>query len=249
MSLGLHDSRRRRRRSLRWKVVKAVFLLGLLLAAGLLAYETGLMLAQRPVARLERQVTDLTQSLEALRDQNAALDAAAEAARARESEWRQRYEQEVPTGSTRELLDLLRDRLASGVEARRLALVIEGTSNLLRCAAEPVTKRFLVKTPLYQGANDAVSFGNSRITVTAEGQTAVDETGNREAWFDPAQPVTVRFTEIGGRNWQRSGQLPLHHSLVIGSDEFHFSVLEGARGFAKVSAQRCPLGTNAAAVD
>lgn len=239
MSLGLHESRWRRRRSIRWKVVKAIFVLALLLTAGLFAYETGQIASRMPVTRLEKQVAALNRDLAALQQENAALLADAEAARKSQSEWQSRYQSEVPTGPSKELFDLIRDRMAAGVESRRLAFVIEATDNLRSCGKNPVTKRFLVQTPLYKGANDSVTFGGETVTVTASGANAANAEGKVEAWYDPAKPITVRFTEIGGRTTEKSGKLPLHHALVAGGSEYRFTILPGPQGFVKVSGERC----------
>lgn len=239
MSLGLHESRWRRRRTLRWRVIKALLVLALLLAAGLFAYETGSMLAQMPVRDLEQQVARLNQDIEALRQANAQLDATAKAAKESEAAWQQRYEADAPMGESKELFNLLRDRMAAGVEARRLAFVIGATSNGRTCGDGAATKRFMVKTPLYQGANDQVSFGRETITITAEGANAVNAAGKAEGWFDPAKPVTVRFTEIGGKTSVKTGTLPLHHAMVAGGQEYRFTVVKGPTGFVKVSGKRC----------
>lgn len=239
MSLGLRESKWRRRRSVRWKVVKAVLVLVLLLTAGLFAYETGQIASRMPVTRLEKQVTALNRDVAALQQENAALLANAEAASKREAEWQNRYQAEVPTGQSKDLYDLVRERMAAGVESRRLAFVIEATDNLRVCDENPVTKRFLVQTPLYQGANDSVTFGGETVTITASGDNAADPQGNAEAWFDPAKPVTVRFAEIGGRTTEKSGKLPLHHALVAGGSEYRFTILPGPQGFVKVSGERC----------
>lgn len=239
MALGLHESKWRRRRTLRWRIVKVLLVLALLLAAGLFAYETGSMLAQMPVRDLELQVARLNRDVETLSRENAELSATTEAARQGEAEWRQRYSREAPTGESKELFNLLRDRMAAGVEARRLAFVIEATGNARSCDEAPTTKRFLVKTPLYQGANDAVSFGREAVTVTAEGANAVNAQGNAEGWYDPAKPVTVQFAEIGGKSSRKTGKLPLHHAMVAGGFEFQFTVVPGPKGFVKVSGKRC----------
>ncbi len=239
MPLGLRRSRFGRRRTIRWKVVSAILVLGLLLAAGLFAYETGSIAAQHPVTRLEKRVAALNQNLEALQQQNAELTANAQAAQQREAEWQARYQQEVPNGQSKELFELVRDRLASGVEARRLAFVIEATGNLDSCDPKSKTKRFFVQTPIYQGANDAVSFARDTITVTAEGPNAVNAMGNAEGWFDPAKPIKVRFTQLGGRVSEASGPLPLHHAIVAGGSEYRFTVLPGPRGFVKITGKRC----------
>jgi hypothetical protein len=184
-------------------------------------------------------VAELNRDLAALQQENAALHADAETARKRESEWQNRYQAEVPTGQSKDLFELIRDRMAAGVETRRLAFVIEATSNLQSCDKDPVTKRFLVQTPLYKGANDSVTFGGETITVTASGANAADPQGNAEAWFDPSKPVNVSFAEIGGRITETTGKLPLHHSVVVRGSEYRFTVLPGPQGFVKVSGERC----------
>ncbi len=239
MSLGLSESRWRRRRSVRWKVVKAILILTLLLTAGLFAYETGQIAARMPMTKLEKQVAELNQTLASLQQENAQLAANAEAARQSEAQWQTRYQAEVPTGQSKELFEILRERMAAGVETKRLAFVIESTGNIRKCDKKPVTKRFLVKTPLYRGANDSVTFGGEAITVTAKGDNAATADGRAEAWFDPAKPVTVHFAEIGGRTTERTGALPLHHSVVVGDKEYRFTILPGPQGFVKVSGERC----------
>ncbi len=83
MSLGLRESRWCRRRSVRWKVVKAIVVLTLLLTAGLFAYETGQIAARMPITKLEKQVAELNRSLAAVQQENAKLAADAETARQR----------------------------------------------------------------------------------------------------------------------------------------------------------------------
>ncbi len=239
MSLGLSESRWRRRRSVRWKVVKAILVLMLLLTAGLFAYETGQIAARMPMTKLEKQVAELNQSVAALQQKNAKLAADAAAARQSETQWQNRYQEEVPTGQSKELFEILRERMAAGVETKRLAFVIESTGNIRTCDKKRVTKRCLGQTPLYRGANDSVTFGGESITVTAKGENAANAEGRAEAWFDAAKPITVHFAEIGGKMTERTGKLPLHHSVVIGSSEFRFTILPGPQGFVKVSGERC----------
>ena len=219
--------------------MKAILVLMLLMTAGLFAYETGQIAARMPMTKLEKQVAELNQTLAALQQKNAELTADADAARQSEAQWQNRYQEEVPTGQSKELFDILRDRMAAGVETKRLAFVIESTGNIRTCDKKPATKRFLVQTPLYRGANDSVTFGGEAITVTAKGDNAETVDGRAEAWFDPAKSVTVLFAEIGGRTTERSGKLPLHHSVVVGGSEYRFTIQPGPQGFVKVSGERC----------
>jgi outer membrane murein-binding lipoprotein Lpp len=219
--------------------VKAILVLVLLLTAGLFAYETGQIAARMPMTKLEKQVAELNQTLAALQQKNAELAADAEAARQSEAQLQNRYQEEVPSGQSKELFEILRERMAAGVETKRLAFVIESTGNIRTCDKKPVTKRFLVQTPLYRGANDSVTFGGEAITVTAKGDNAATADGRAQAWFDPAKPVTVQFAEIGGRTTERSGKLPLQHSVVVGGSEYRFTIQIGPQGFVKVSGERC----------
>ena len=102
-----------------------------------------------------------------------------------------------------------------------------------------MTRRFLLQTPLYNGANRSVSFANNTVTVEGEGESARDSDGKPEAWYDPAKPVRIRFTMIGGETSEVSGKLPLHHSVVADGAEQRFSVVAGERGFVEIVGDRC----------
>lgn len=75
--------------------------------------------------------------------------------------------------------------------------------------------------------------------MTAQGIASVDAAGNAQAQFDPAQPVVVRFAQLGGATSEASGLLPLHHAVIIGDREYRFSIVTGAAGMMKVTGGRC----------
>jgi hypothetical protein len=151
-----------------------------------------------------------------------------------------RYEREVPTGFVREMMVLVRKKLEAGADEERLAFLVAAADKPRSCDEQPETKRFIVTTELQTGgANDAVSFGDRAITVTAVGQAARDGGGNLEAWYDPRKSISVTFTQLGGKTVTAEGALPLHYSVVAGDDEFRFTALPGARGFLTVTADRC----------
>lgn len=239
MTLGLRDSRTRRRRQLRWRVLKTVFFLAAAVAAGVVAYQGGSLLARQEVLQLEKQVTELENDVISLQRQNDDLLAAAQDAKQRESEWSKRYQKEVPQGEVKPLFQALQEKLGDGVDVERLAFVIDAARNQQACEDDTATKRFIVQTPYTGAGNDSISFDRKTVTVTASGEPAVDAAGNAQGWFDPAKPVTVRFTEIGGRDSESQGLLPLHHAMVIGEREHRFTVLPGERGFVTVIQERC----------
>jgi hypothetical protein len=240
MSLGLHESRQRRRRRFWWGISKWSLALLLVLAAGAYSYRFGAQLAERDVVRAQERVAELELEVSGLQQQSAGL--ATDLAKAREeiAAWQARYEREVPTGFVREMMQLVKQKLEAGAEQERLTFLVSAADKPRSCDGEPDTKRFIVTTELQSGgANDAISFGDRAITVTAVGAAARNAAGNLEAWYDPQKPVTMTFTQLGGETVTAEGTLPLHHSVVSGTSEYRFTALPGARGFLTVTADRC----------
>lgn len=239
MSLGLHETRLRRQRRVRWAIAKWVITTSAILAAGIFAYRTGTSLAEREVVSLNREIETLSDKAAELQRQNTELQANEILLQQKLEQAQARYEKDVPQGRMAALLGQMQDKLTSGVKMERLEFLIASADNPRECEAEPATKRFLVQTPLYSGANDSVSFANGTITVTAQGESAESD-GKVEAWFDPAKPVSVRFTAVGGKVEEASGILPVHTAIVHGGHEYRFTaVAAGTRGFVQVTGDRC----------
>lgn len=240
MSLGLYERRARARRRFWWGVVKWTLGLGVVITAGIYAYLSASALAEREVTNLRQEIVELSDTVDRMQQASAQQHKEVADARQQLAEWQRRYEEDVPTGEMKTLFELVRQKLEAGVEPGRLAFLIGAAENEGRCANEPQTKRFIVRTPLYAGANDAVDFADGLIVVTAEGQSAQDAEGNAEARFDPAKPISVRFSRPGGETSEATGLLPLHHSVVVGDTEYRFSVLASELpGFVRVATDRC----------
>lgn len=238
MSYGLYDTERRYRKRLVGRVLRFVLFVALLAGVGLFAYQLGI---EDRKTQLDRQRDDLAAAraeIEALNQQ-----AQSEQLRSREvaqqlASLQQRYERDMPAPEMQEMLALVRERLSAGVPAERLAFVIREASTERDC--EPAeTKRFLVRTPLSDGAASAVGFVNNTVTLTGQGESALNAEGRPEAWFDPAQPMTLTVTRIDGTTDQKTAVLPMTQSVVIGAVEHRFAVTAGQRGFVQVTAERC----------
>lgn len=212
----------------------------MLLVLGVASYWTGSKLAVSEVTRLERKVEELEKNVTELSERNAALQTETAAARKSQAEWQARYEAEVPTGKSKELLALIEGQISKGADPERVAFLVGTAANERSCESGLQTKRFLLRTSLYAGANDSVSFANNAIIVTGEGELSTNAEGKPEAWFDPAQPVKLYFVQPGGKRSEASGVLPLHHSVVRGDSEYRFTVLASeSQGFISVTAERC----------
>lgn len=240
MSYGLHDSSRRYRRR-RW-VRLGQFLLALVVLGGACAftYEVGQQQLIRRAQDVETQLKAMTASKAALEAQVAQLQTALQTAEVRVNELQVRYDRDVPSGDLSRLKDLLAKKLTEGVDAGRLALIIEQTATPRACS-KPETKRFVITTPLYKGPNASARFADGALTLSGEGATSRDPSGAPLAWFDPSKPVTLSFTDKNGKQTQIQGMLPLQHSVIVDDVEYRLKISPGARSFVDVVGDHCPF--------
>ena len=239
MTLGLYETRARRKRRMRWAVVKWMLALAAIVAAGAFAYDTGSKLGQQRAITLEAELEATSERVAELVREKDGLQVALEQTRNSLADLEERYGKDVPSGPLAEIQALARDKLGEGIEAERILFVLGAVEQQRDCDAAPLEKRFLVSTPLSVGGNDSVGFADGTLVVTAEGESALTADGKPEAWFDPALPVTLRFASLDGRVSEASGVLPLRHSQVTGGREYRFNAVPGARGFIQVTGDSC----------
>jgi hypothetical protein len=234
------DTRRRRRREAWWRVVRFMSAVVAVFAVGIYAYQVGVSANQAHMAQLEADLIRFQQSNLDLRDRVASISKQSADADAALESMRRRYAAEIPSGEAAELLAQLREQLAAGVEPERLALLIEAAGLEDACQSEPVTKRFMPRTPISTEPLSWVRF-HDRIIVTGEGESARNEAGLPEAWYDPAQPVRLEFRTLDGGITSAEGVVPFTHRMVVDGKEYRFSAVSGERRFLEMTAQACPL--------
>ncbi len=240
MTLGLHDPHDRRRRQVRRTVIRWLLGIGVIIAAGVATYQTGASLAEREIAGLTLTLAKLDERVQALERENTDLQAGLILSARRLKDADLAYRRDVPEGEVAVLMGRVREKLAAGIDQKRLAFLIDSADKARKCDNKPVTKRFVVRTPISRGANDSVSFARNAITVTALGESARNQEGQVEAWFDPAQAVALRLVQLGGKTTIRKGKLPIHTSVVVKDKEYLYSVVEGTqRGFVEITGDRC----------
>lgn len=241
MSLGLHESRARRRRKARWSVIKWLIALVAISGGAVYAYTSGSHLAEREVADLQQTVDELNDQLGTVREERSTLQNTLEDMEHKLAEAEERYQANVPGGALAEILRLSEEKLNTGVEPARLAFLIRSAANEPDCKPDSTEKRFFVKTPTSSSGKTYVTFVGGTLTVSAKGLSAKDANGKLEAWFAPSEPVTLSFTDPGGSSSEISGVLPVQHALVMGEREMRFNFVEGRRGYIRVAAQTCEL--------
>ncbi len=186
---------------------------------------------------LQEQVEGLTKQNTELQENVTELRAEAQTANTRYEQIRAEYESQIPEGPMQDIIKLIREQLGQGMAPERLAFLIRSARPPTGCT-EPETKRFVVTTPAYQGPDSAVTVADGHVLVTATGVSAKNDKGAPEAWYDPAQSVTVKF-KSGEVAESKSGTLPLRHSVIVDNREYRFTVEEGSRSFAKVVFDSC----------
>jgi hypothetical protein len=197
------------------------------------------------VRQVETDETRLLAEVDALRTAKTSLESDAlrhqsevRTVEIRYEELQRRFETEMPSGPLRELTELAAARLAEGLDPERLAFYIREASDPRDCSPMD-SKRFVMPTPAYQGADGTVSFNNGRISVTGLGENAVAANGGIQGWFDPASEISITLTVIDGGTETISGVLPLYKSIILEDKEFRFAFQQGRRSFVQVTADRC----------
>ena len=99
--------------------------------------------------------------------------------------------------------------------------------------------RFVVRTRHSKGPNDVVSVADDMIQVTADGAAAVGADGRRQTWFDPTRRITTRIASSAHGPSEKTGYLPLRHSVIFDGLRYRFTFSAGERFFVRVVAEQC----------
>jgi cell division protein FtsB len=249
---GFGDTRRRRRRRLYSRLARVLFAVLVVMGVGGYGYQVGVSANQARIQKLEADLTRFQQNNLDLRDQLALNTQRSDEVDRALEELRQRYSENVPKGELATLVDRVQAQLQAGVDPARLAFLIEAAASPPSCDGEPVTKRFMPRTPISTGPISFVRFGD-RITVTGTGQSARNPEGLAEAWYDPTYPVHLEFRTPDGAVTSVEGVLPLNHGMVVDGREYRFTIVAGDQWFVNVTGQSCsfpkdagPAGANSA---
>ena len=240
------DSRRRRRRTLLWRLMRVLLAVLVVVTVGGYGYQIGMSATQVHTGKLEADLARFQQSDLDLRDQLALVTQHADQADRALEDLRRRYALDVPQGEVAPLVQRVEAQLQAGVDPARLAFLIDAAATPASCEAQPVTKRFMPRTPISTGPISFVRF-DDRITVTGTGQPTRNPDGLSEDGYDPALPIRLEFRTLNGAVSSLEGVVPLNHRLVVDGREYRFSVVAGERWFVQVTAQVCAFPRTAGA--
>lgn len=233
-----YDSSRRYRRKAQERRRRLMFIMALFAGIFALGYWLGGEVVRSSEIAFKQRALKLQEEKDSLDMLVTELRTKVQETQMRYQQLEERFQTEVPTGDLSSLTKLVEQQLKDGIDKDRLAFVITSARPPRNCAS-PVTKRFILPTPAYKGADTAVSFAEGAITVTGEGVSAIAENGQPEAWFDPGKSVKIKFTILGGADTVKEQLLPIHHSMIVDGREHRFTVAKGPRSFVTVTADHC----------
>jgi len=211
--------------------------LSVILVAGLIGFWAGKQFAAEQLMVLQDKTKSLTIERDTLQVEATEIRAQAQTAETRYRQLQEQVDSIIPKGPMQDLATLVREQLEQGMDAERLAFVIRSARPPSNCN-EAELKRFVVSTPANSGPASKVSIADGAITIEGSGQSARNDRGQPEAWYDPAQPVKVVFSH-NGRIEEKRRTLPIRYSVVSNNREYRFTIESGARSFAKVVFDSC----------
>ncbi|MDH5723373.1 MAG: hypothetical protein OEY94_08650 [Alphaproteobacteria bacterium] len=148
------------------------------------------------------------------------------------------YKEVLGDGTMQELVEMVKRQLDEGIDSDRLRSVILSARPPQNCS-KPESRRFIISTPVYNGPESNVTVKSGDITISGSGESVINSKDQSEAWYDPGKKVLIKFATNDGREEIKEGVLPLHHSVVIGSKEYRFTIAKGAQSFVKVTYDNC----------
>lgn len=234
-SYSLQDRYRRRSNE---RVAALIVVLIVVCMSFAMGFFIGQQASRQNNAFLKSEVDKLGKERETLQDSITELRAETQTAVARYDQLQKTYEEVLPEGPLRDLTTMLKAQLDEGRDPERLAFLIRSARPPKNCT-EPEVKRFVASTPAYTGPDSEISIADGALIVKGTGVSAMNASGQPEAWYDPSQKVTLEFIGEGGVKEQKSGIMPMNHSIVVGNREYRLAVSEGARSFIKVTFDSC----------
>ncbi len=203
-----------------------------------LGYWVGGIRSQQNLYILQEEKRVIGEERDRVQAEMTKMRAESQTAKVRLEQLRANYDELLGGGVMRDLVSLLRQQIDHGVDIKRLKSVLLSARPPQNCSA-PQTKRFVVDTPVYNGPKSRVVLPNGVVIVTASGVSAQNTKGRKEAWFDPSQPVKIRFKIKNGKVETKQGMLPIYHTIVYRNKEYRFTATAGDKSFIRLTYDNC----------
>ncbi len=237
--IGQYNPRNRYRDRAIQRFNKAIFIFAAMAGCFSLGFFIGGQNAVVQNGTLKLELSDRDARLKTLQDELTTVRAEAQTSTSRLEQLKTQYEKDIPQeGPMREIIDMVKKQLDDGMAPDRLTFVLRSARPPRNCS-DPSSKRFIIKTPAYKGAESVVTVGEGAVIVSGIGASARSRDGQMESWFDPTQSVNVTFKTSSGDIEKKTGVLPIRHSIISNGKEYRFTLAEGEKSFVKVTFDSC----------
>ncbi len=233
-----YDPYRRYKKRSAQRLVGLISVMAFMIVAGAFGFFLGRQSVFRNEILMKTQAESLSKEKQQLEETVTELKAEALTAVRRYEDLQKTYNETVVEGPIQELITLVHQQIADGMDPERILFLIRSSRPPRNCS-EPETQRFVVSTPAYKGPESKASIADGTIVIKGEGVSSRNASGAPEAWFDAGKSVTLQFALKDGRSETKKGTMPIHQSLIIADKEYRFTITEGARSFAKVTFDSC----------
>jgi cell division protein FtsB len=237
--IGLRTTRVQARRKKRQKVILFLCVLGIIFLFGWFFYKLGTYKIENKEALLLSENEKAQQNLQILTEKIEALEQNMDKALSETKTWQERYQRDVPQGLGKDLYDVMRDKLESGISVDRLSFVIRNTEKESKCSEKPIVKKILLKAGAKSTNTETVPFFDDQLFLQGMGMPQKNADGSHEFWFDPQLPVTIYLNHVTGKKHEAKGVLPFQTNFIVGDHNYHFNVRSGPRGYVHVSGTIC----------
>lgn len=237
MSLNSYNPHRRYKERAAQRMASMLAMLAVILLSGLVGFWIGKQYGAGHVITLKDEVIALTQERNTLQEQITEATAAAQTANKRYEQLQEEVESILPAGPMQDIVTLVREQLKQGMKPERLSFVIRSARPPTGCV-DPDSKRIVISTPANKGPKSIALIADGLIEISGAGQSARNQNGQPEAWYDPAKRTEIYF-RYDKKMEVKKGVLPLRYSVVAGDREYRFTIEAGARSFAKVTYDSC----------
>ena len=238
MSFVLRSHRDRYRQRAREGFYRSLMILMCIIVALILGYIAGQKKQEQDIRQLRNQNSELQDKAHEAEQDVTRYQADHQTLLVKYRQLESRYKRDVPQGDLGLLTSLVREQMDKGLAVERMAQIIRAAQPPQNCS-QAVNKRFILSTPAYKGPESAITFAEGAITIRGSGQSSINAKQEKEAWFDPGKPITIKFTLIGGKTEEKTGLLPMHHTIIMRDKEHRFTISEGPRSFVIVSGDYC----------
>jgi len=238
MSIYLHNpGDRYRRRAARRTVgfFSVVFFLAFFFVCG---YWVGGFSSSQKILSLRQERDVALQQHTELQNEITQIRAESQTANLRLEQLRANYEEILPDGELKNLVDLLRKQLDEGIDQKRLESVIRSARPPQNCS-EPTNRSFVISTKAYKGPDSKITIDSGTISISGHGESVINPQGSAEAWFDPSKAVTIKFSSNEGQTEEKTDMLPFYYSMVVGNKEYRFTIAQGEQSSAKITYDYC----------